>query len=206
MALSKPGCPSGRVRRINLFAPVGGRLNRQSGSSPLFRSIELSPFKNLFRCLTLRTTKRRCFFSGSAVFVMAMLSGAGVASATTSIEAVDPTHFRVCADPGNLPYSNEKREGFENKIAELLAKQLNRPLIYAWCAARSRLYHHHAERQGLRCRHRHSGRRGFRSQHQSLLPDELCDGLSQGFRHQGDLHHRSGDEEAQDRRRRRDRD
>jgi hypothetical protein len=28
---------------------------------------------------------------------------------------------RVCADPNNLPFSNERREGFENKIAELLA-------------------------------------------------------------------------------------
>jgi quinoprotein dehydrogenase-associated probable ABC transporter substrate-binding protein len=98
----------------------------------LFRSTELSPFKNLFRCLTLRTMKRRYLLSGSAVFVIAMLSVAGVASATTSIEAVDPTHFRVCADPGNLPYSNEKEAGFENKIAELLAKQLNRPLAYTW--------------------------------------------------------------------------
>ena len=62
---------------------------------------------------------------------MAMLS-AGAAFATTSIEAVDPTQFRVCADPNNLPYSNEKGEGFENKIAELLAKQLKRPLVYTW--------------------------------------------------------------------------
>ena len=30
--------------------------------------------------------------------------------------------LRVCADPNNLPFSNEKREGFENKIAELLGR------------------------------------------------------------------------------------
>ncbi len=38
--------------------------------------------------------------------------------------------FRVCADPGNLPYSNEKEEGFENKIAALLAKDLGKELSY----------------------------------------------------------------------------
>jgi len=96
----------------------------------LFRSTESSPFSNLFRYLTLRATKQRCLFFGGAVFVVAMIPGA--ASATTSIEAVDPTHFRVCADPNNLPYSNKKGEGFENKIAELFAKQLNRPLTYSW--------------------------------------------------------------------------
>ncbi|MFZ0694121.1 MAG: quinoprotein dehydrogenase-associated putative ABC transporter substrate-binding protein [Alphaproteobacteria bacterium] len=98
----------------------------------MFRLTELSPFKKLFRCLTLRTPKRHCLFSGSAAFVVALLSAASAAFATTSIEAVDPSHFRVCADPDNLPYSSEKGAGFENKIAELLAKQMNRPLLYTW--------------------------------------------------------------------------
>jgi quinoprotein dehydrogenase-associated probable ABC transporter substrate-binding protein len=44
--------------------------------------------------------------------------------------------FRVCADPENLPFSNEKREGFENKIAELLAKEFNAPLSYVWWGQR----------------------------------------------------------------------
>ena len=38
--------------------------------------------------------------------------------------------FRVCADPENLPYSNQKGEGFENKIAEVLAKDLGKELSY----------------------------------------------------------------------------
>ena len=33
--------------------------------------------------------------------------------------------FRVCADPNNLPFSNERGEGFENKIAELMAGTLS---------------------------------------------------------------------------------
>ncbi|QDD13096.1 quinoprotein dehydrogenase-associated putative ABC transporter substrate-binding protein [Candidatus Methylopumilus rimovensis] len=38
--------------------------------------------------------------------------------------------FRVCADPESLPYSNQKGEGFENKIAEVLAKDLGKELTY----------------------------------------------------------------------------
>jgi quinoprotein dehydrogenase-associated probable ABC transporter substrate-binding protein len=38
----------------------------------------------------------------------------------------------VCADPDNLPYSNRAREGYENRIAQLLADNLHRKLIYRW--------------------------------------------------------------------------
>lgn len=47
-----------------------------------------------------------------------------------SIELVDPKVLRVCADPHNLPFSNEKGEGFENKIAELFAAKLQKKLDY----------------------------------------------------------------------------
>jgi mxaJ protein len=40
--------------------------------------------------------------------------------------------LRVCADPDNLPFSNERREGFENKIAQLVADELNATLEYRW--------------------------------------------------------------------------
>src|SRR5262249_41866184 len=49
-----------------------------------------------------------------------------------SIELVDPKTLRVCADPHNLPFSTDKGEGFENKIAELLSAQLGKDLAYAW--------------------------------------------------------------------------
>lgn len=42
----------------------------------------------------------------------------------------DPNAFRVCADMDNMPYSNSKQEGFENKIAELIAKDLGKRLEY----------------------------------------------------------------------------
>ncbi len=40
--------------------------------------------------------------------------------------------FRVCADPLNPPYSSKDGSGFENKIAELFAKQLNQKVEYKW--------------------------------------------------------------------------
>ena len=49
---------------------------------------------------------------------------------------VSTTAFRVCADPNNLPFSNQKGEGFENKIAELIGKRLGLPVEYVWFAQR----------------------------------------------------------------------
>jgi len=40
--------------------------------------------------------------------------------------------LRVCSDPNNLPFSNQRREGFENEIAGLLARELHATLEYAW--------------------------------------------------------------------------
>jgi mxaJ protein len=40
--------------------------------------------------------------------------------------------LRVCADPDNLPYSHENGNGFENRIAQLIAEDLGVPLSYAW--------------------------------------------------------------------------
>lgn len=40
--------------------------------------------------------------------------------------------LRVCADPLSLPFSNQKGEGFENRIAELMAKELHMSLEYTW--------------------------------------------------------------------------
>ena len=52
----------------------------------------------------------------------------------------DGTEFKVCADPENLPYSNSKFEGFENKIAEVLAKDLGKKLTYQFWYDRMGFY------------------------------------------------------------------
>jgi mxaJ protein len=46
------------------------------------------------------------------------------------------TSLRVCADPNNLPFSNKNGDGFENKIAGLIAKDMNLPIEYTWWAQR----------------------------------------------------------------------
>ncbi len=72
------------------------------------------------------------------VVIAAMLIGRDAARAQNndstdlSIELVDPKVLRVCADPRNLPFSNEKGEGFENKLAELFAEKLQKKLDYMY--------------------------------------------------------------------------
>jgi len=43
-----------------------------------------------------------------------------------------PREFRVCADPNNLPFSNRRGEGFENRLAELIARDLGTRVRYEW--------------------------------------------------------------------------
>jgi quinoprotein dehydrogenase-associated probable ABC transporter substrate-binding protein len=69
--------------------------------------------------------------SGAAVLRAILLSG-GLALAGLLTGAVPATPLRVCADPNNLPFSNERREGFENRIAELVGDELHRPVAYTW--------------------------------------------------------------------------
>lgn len=49
-----------------------------------------------------------------------------------AVELVDPKTFRVCADPRDLPFSDTEGQGFENKIAELLASKLGEPVSYTY--------------------------------------------------------------------------
>ena len=48
------------------------------------------------------------------------------------VDLVNRTALRVCADPANMPFSNDKGEGFENKIAEIVAAELKVPVEYTW--------------------------------------------------------------------------
>ena len=74
----------------------------------------------------------------SAVHLLTFLSAFGAAALLGSPEAAlaqapgseARQAFRVCQDPNNLPYSNAKGEGYEDKIAALFAKELGLPLKY----------------------------------------------------------------------------
>jgi quinoprotein dehydrogenase-associated probable ABC transporter substrate-binding protein len=54
-------------------------------------------------------------------------------AAAATLTAADPHQaLRVCADPDNLPFSNDKLEGFENRIAQIVADELHLPVQYTW--------------------------------------------------------------------------
>jgi quinoprotein dehydrogenase-associated probable ABC transporter substrate-binding protein len=54
------------------------------------------------------------------------------AAAQSRPDLVSTDRLRVCADPANMPYSNRAKEGFENRIAEIVADELKLPLRYFW--------------------------------------------------------------------------
>jgi quinoprotein dehydrogenase-associated probable ABC transporter substrate-binding protein len=69
--------------------------------------------------------------------LMTIVVGLGLAAfvAAASAQGAEPTSaafLRVCADPDNMPFSDAKGEGFENKLAELIAGKLDARLEYSW--------------------------------------------------------------------------
>lgn len=62
----------------------------------------------------------------------ALLAAPLPASAVPASAVPEKPVLRVCADPANLPYSNDRQEGFENRIASLLAADLQAELKYFW--------------------------------------------------------------------------
>ena len=60
----------------------------------------------------------------------ALAQGAGLGAAG---ELVDPDVLRVCADPSNMPFTDESGKGFENRLAELVAEKTGRKSVaYTW--------------------------------------------------------------------------
>src|SRR5271168_276306 len=64
---------------------------------------------------------------------LAAIGALAVALAGPATAAAAPS-LVVCADPGNLPYSNGREQGFENRIARLVADDLHLTLRYFWYA------------------------------------------------------------------------
>lgn len=79
--------------------------------------------------LTRETTAGRATPAPGPVFVAVGLLLLTGLSASAPVQS---RQFRVCADPNNLPFSNERQEGFENKLAELIAYELGARVSYTW--------------------------------------------------------------------------
>ena len=80
--------------------------------------------------------------------ITATLVALGAAAPAAAQTASTSRVLRVCADPNNLPYSNERQQGFENRIAELVAREMKAELRYVWWAQR-RGYIRNSLRAGL---------------------------------------------------------
>jgi mxaJ protein len=81
-------------------------------------------------------------FRSTAVRVaLALVAVSGLAAARAAAQGLHtnlltPGLLRICADPDNMPLSNQKGEGFEQKIAALIGKELNAKVEYAWWPVR----------------------------------------------------------------------
>jgi quinoprotein dehydrogenase-associated probable ABC transporter substrate-binding protein len=72
-----------------------------------------------------------------ALGITAIASLFGLANNSNAADApkadlVNRQQLRVCADPADLPFSNQKGEGFENKIANIIGDELKLPVVYTW--------------------------------------------------------------------------
>src|SRR5579862_659055 len=91
-----------------LLRPVRGSSKSKGAAMAKLAGYRILPYAAMYCVL------------GSVLTSQASLGqGAGVLQG--GLELVDPKVLRVCADPNNLPYSNTKSEGFENKLAEMFA-------------------------------------------------------------------------------------
>jgi mxaJ protein len=75
-----------------------------------------------------------CMRFREAACVLALMGGA--CADDVANRQADRAVLRVCSDPNNLPFSNDRLEGFENRIASLVAEELNANLEYVWWAQR----------------------------------------------------------------------
>jgi mxaJ protein len=71
---------------------------------------------------------------GGAMLVLLVFASACARQVPEAAPPAAP--LRVCADPNNLPFSNQRLEGFENKLAVLLAQELQTTVEYTWWAQR----------------------------------------------------------------------
>lgn len=84
--------------------------------------------------MTCRASVAKRALFASMVAGLAAIGGVATADAVEGQKAdlVNRRVLRVCSDPANLPFSNQKSEGFENKIADIVADELKVPVEYTW--------------------------------------------------------------------------
>ncbi len=71
-----------------------------------------------------------------------VLTTLGLVAPASAAEPANTPVLRVCADPNNLPFSNQAGEGFENKLAEMIAQKLGGTVSTTWWAQRRGFVRH----------------------------------------------------------------
>jgi quinoprotein dehydrogenase-associated probable ABC transporter substrate-binding protein len=77
-------------------------------------------------------TGRRLIPAACILGLLAFRAHAQAPGLGASVELVDPKVLRVCADPRSMPFSNEAHQGFEDKLAELIAAKLGKTVDYTY--------------------------------------------------------------------------
>ncbi|CEJ85129.1 Extracellular solute-binding protein family 3 [Hyphomicrobium sp. GJ21] len=80
---------------------------------------------------TLSPVPVLAFALAGVISALAFTSSAHAADVPRA-DLVNRKELRVCADPSDMPFSNQKGEGFENKIADIIADELKVPVVYTW--------------------------------------------------------------------------
>jgi quinoprotein dehydrogenase-associated probable ABC transporter substrate-binding protein len=95
-----------------------------------------------------KTQRARCLL----VVTLAAIACAGCAyrpvAPTAATEQPARRVIHIAADPNNLPFSNDRLEGFENKIAQVIAKDLDADVQYVWRAQRRGFFRHAFKEDG----------------------------------------------------------
>jgi mxaJ protein len=85
-------------------------------------------------CRNIRPAVQRCLLT------LAVAAAGACRGAPAPALAAAP--LRVCADPNNLPFSNDRLQGFENRLAEVVASELATTVQYTWWAQRRGFLRH----------------------------------------------------------------
>ena len=86
------------------------------------------PLKKLF----ISTPVLAVGILATATAILSAFPDSGKAAETPKADLVNRKELRVCADPADMPFSDQKGEGFENKIANIIGDELKLPVVYTW--------------------------------------------------------------------------
>lgn len=68
----------------------------------------------------------------SSLFLPTAVISAGIVLCLATLAFPQSRELKVCADPDDMPFSNRQQQGFENRIAEIVSKDLDARLVYVW--------------------------------------------------------------------------